>query len=245
MPGLGATGRIDDHELLIGNRALLDERSIVVPPAAATILDQAETAGKTAVLLAADGATAGVLVLSDRIKTSASEAVAAIKELGLTTVLLTGDNERAATAVGERLGIDRVIAGVLPTDKAQRIADLQAEGHKVAMVGDGINDATALATADLGLAVLSGTDIALKSADMILVRKHLGVIADAIHLARRTLRTIRGNLIWAFGYNVAAIPLAAFGLLNPLIAGAAMSLSSVFVVSNSLRLRSQQARRGA
>jgi len=245
LPGLGATGRIDDHELLIGNRALLDERSIVVPPAAATILDQAETAGKTAVLLAADGATAGVLVLSDRIKTSASEAVAAIKELGLTTVLLTGDNERAATAVGERLGIDRVIAGVLPTDKAQRIADLQAEGHKVAMVGDGINDATALATADLGLAVLSGTDIALKSADMILVRKHLGVIADAIHLARRTLRTIRGNLIWAFGYNVAAIPLAAFGLLNPLIAGAAMSLSSVFVVSNSLRLRSQQARRGA
>ncbi|GAB3920096.1 carbonate dehydratase [Microlunatus endophyticus] len=245
LPGLGASGRIDDHELLIGNRTLLDDRSVTLPPAAGAIIDQAETAGKTAVLLAADAAVAGVLVLSDRIKTSASEAVAAIKELGLTTVLLTGDNERAATAVGKRLGIDRVVAGVLPTDKAQRIAALQAEGHKVAMVGDGINDATALATADLGLAVLSGTDIALKSADMILVRKHLGVIADAIHLARRTLRTIRGNLIWAFAYNVAAIPLAAFGLLNPLIAGAAMSLSSVFVVSNSLRLRSQQARRSA
>ena len=242
LAGLGASGRVDDHELLIGNRALLVDRAITIPAAAEVANDQAETAGKTAVLVAADRKLVGLLVLSDRIKSSAAEAVAAIKKLGLTTVLLTGDNQRAATAVGDRLGIDRVIAGVLPTEKAQRIETLQAEGHKVAMVGDGINDATALATADLGLAVLSGTDIALKSADMILVRKHLGVIADAIGLARRTLRTIRGNLVWAFAYNVAAIPLAAVGLLNPLIAGAAMSLSSVFVVSNSLRLRSYQMR---
>lgn len=242
LAGMGASGRVDDHELLIGNRTLLAERSIAIPPAADAVIDQAGTSGKTAVLLAADQQLAGVLVLSDRIKSSAADAVAAIKELGLTTVLLTGDNERAAAVVGERLGIDRVIAGVLPTEKARRIEALQGEGHKVAMVGDGINDATALATADLGLAVLSGTDIALKSADMILVRKHLGVIADAIGLARRTLRTIRGNLVWAFAYNIAAIPLAAAGLLNPLIAGAAMSLSSVFVVSNSLRLRSYKSR---
>jgi len=238
LAGLGASGRVDDHELLIGNRSLLADRAVAIPVTAEAVIDQAEASGKTAVLLAADGELVGVLVLSDRIKNSAAEAVGLIKKLGLTTVLLTGDNQRAAVAVGDRLGIDRVIAGVLPTEKAQRIEALQAEGHKVAMVGDGINDATALATADLGLAVLSGTDIALKSADMILVRKHLGVIADAIGLARRTLRTIRGNLVWAFAYNVAAIPLAAVGLLNPLIAGAAMSLSSVFVVSNSLRLRS-------
>jgi Cu+-exporting ATPase len=242
LAGLGASGRVADHDLVIGNTALMVDRSITIPETAERAADAAEQAGRTAVLIAADGVVIGVLVLADRIKSSAAEAVAAIKDLGLTTVLLTGDNERAAAAVGDLLGIDRVIAGVLPTEKSQRIEALQAEGHKVAMVGDGINDATALATADLGLAVLSGTDIALKSADMILVRKHLGVIADAIQLARRTLRTIRGNLVWAFAYNIAAIPLAAAGLLNPLIAGAAMSLSSVFVVSNSLRLRSFSSR---
>jgi Cu+-exporting ATPase len=166
-----------------------------------------------------------------------------LKNLRLRTVLLTGDNIRAAESVGSALGVDQVIAGVLPTGKAAVIEELQADGHKVAMVGDGINDATALATADLGLAVLHGTDIALKSADVILVRQHLGVIADAIGLARKTLRTIQGNLVWAFGYNIAAIPLAAFGLLNPLIAGAAMSLSSVFVVTNSLRLKSFRSHR--
>ena len=157
--------------------------------------------------------------------------------MGLRTVLLTGDRRAAGEAIGAAVGVDEVIAEVLPTDKSAVIERLQAEGRRVAMVGDGINDAAALASANLGLAVVSGTDVAMKSADIILVRRNLGVIPDAIALARRTLRTIKGNLVWAFGYNIAAIPLAALGLLNPLIAGFAMSLSSVFVVTNSTRLR--------
>ncbi|SDS54679.1 heavy metal translocating P-type ATPase [Microlunatus soli] len=244
MAGLGARGTVDDQDVLIGSSALFAERGIAVPAPIRAAVDRAETAGKTAVLLAVDRSVIGTLVLSDRIKPSAVDAVAALRDLRLSTVLLTGDNERAAEAVGAELGVDRVIAGVLPTGKSAIIEQLQAEGHRVAMVGDGINDATALATADLGLAVLNGTDIALKSADVILVRRHLGVIADAIGLARKTLRTIQGNLVWAFAYNIAAIPLAAAGLLNPLIAGAAMSLSSVFVVTNSLRLRSFRPRSG-
>ncbi|QDP95069.1 copper-translocating P-type ATPase [Microlunatus elymi] len=238
LAGLGASATLDGRRLLIGNRNLFAEQGITISERAEESVDAAEAAGKTAVLLAVDSRIVGVLVLADQIKDSAAEGVAALRELGLTTVLLTGDNERAAVSVGESLEVDRVIAGVLPTGKSAVIEELQAQGKRVAMVGDGINDATALATANLGLAVLNGTDIALKSADMILVRKHLGVIADAIQLARRTLNTIRGNLVWAFAYNIAAIPLAATGLLNPLIAGAAMSLSSVFVVTNSLRLRS-------
>ena len=237
LPGLGAAGTVDGRSVLIGNRGLLSEHGITVEEQAAALVDQAEAEGRTAVLLAVDDQLAGVLVVSDQLKDSAADGVAALKKLGLTTILLTGDNERAAATVGAAIGADRVIAGVLPTEKAAVIEELQVEGHRVAMVGDGINDATALATANLGLAVLHGTDIALKSADMILVRSHLGVIADAIGLARRTLRTIRGNLVWAFAYNIAAIPLAAAGLLNPLIAGLAMSLSSIFVVTNSLRLR--------
>ena len=163
--------------------------------------------------------------------------LARLKEMGLRTVLLTGDRRAAGEAIGAAVGVDEVIAEVLPTDKSAVIERLQAEGRRVAMVGDGINDAAALASANLGLAVVSGTDVAMKSADIILVRRNLGVIPDAIALARRTLRTIKGNLVWAFGYNIAAIPLAALGLLNPLIAGFAMSLSSVFVVTNSTRLR--------
>ncbi len=244
LAGLGAAGQIDGHSVLIGNGPLLAEHGVQLSPSAQAAVDQAESAGSTCVLLAVDRTVQACLTLTDRVQDSAPGAVAALRELGLTTVLLTGDNERAANEVGSAIGVDRVIAGVLPTDKAATIERLQADGRQVAMVGDGINDATALATANLGLAVLHGTDIALKSADMILVRQHLGVIADAIQLARRTLRTIRGNLIWAFAYNVAAIPVAAAGLLNPLIAGLAMSLSSVFVVTNSLRLRSFSPRGG-
>jgi Cu+-exporting ATPase len=243
LAGLGAAGTVDGQRILVGNRALLNDHGVPTPDRASDAVEAAEQEGKTAVLVAADDRVIGVLVLSDRIKPSAAESVAALKNLRLRTVLLTGDNIRAAESVGSALGVDQVIAGVLPTGKAAVIEELQADGHKVAMVGDGINDATALATADLGLAVLHGTDIALKSADVILVRQHLGVIADAIGLARKTLRTIQGNLVWAFGYNIAAIPLAAFGLLNPLIAGAAMSLSSVFVVTNSLRLKSFRSHR--
>lgn len=238
LSGLGASGEIAGRPVLIGNRSLLIQQAVGIPEAMDDVADRAESAGNTCVLLAVDHRVCAALTLTDRIEESAAEAVAGLTDLGLTTVLLTGDNERAANEVGTKIGVDRVIAGVLPTDKAATIEGLQADGQRVAMVGDGINDATALATANLGLAVLHGTDIALKSADMILVRRHLGVIADAIGLSRRTLGTIRGNLVWAFVYNVAAIPVASAGLLNPLIAGLAMSLSSIFVVTNSLRLRS-------
>ncbi|MFC7624201.1 heavy metal translocating P-type ATPase [Microlunatus sp. GCM10028923] len=236
-PGLGARAVVDGRRVLIGNAKLMERHRIALPDTAQEELAAAESAGQTAVLVAVDDVVVAVLGLADTIRDSAAEAVAELRRLGLTTVLLTGDNERAANAVGEAIGVDAVIADVLPTQKAAAIESLQAGGAKVAMVGDGINDATALATADLGLAVINGTDIALRSADLILVRRHLGVIPDAIELSRRTLKTIRGNLIWAFGYNIAAIPLAAAGWLNPLIAGVAMSLSSIFVVTNSLRLR--------
>ncbi|MBI4900106.1 MAG: HAD-IC family P-type ATPase, partial [Actinobacteria bacterium] len=184
-----------------------------------------------------DGTLAGYLVIADTIKSSAPAAVARLRRLGLRTVLLTGDRRGVAEDVARLVGVDEVIAEVLPSEKAEVIARLQRQGRRVAMVGDGVNDAGALATANLGMAMVSGTDVALKSADIILVRKSLDVIPDAIALARRTLRTIRGNLLWAFGYNVAAIPWAATGQLNPLIAGFAMSLSSIFVVTNSMRLR--------
>jgi Cu+-exporting ATPase len=197
-----------------------------------------ESEGKTVVLLAAGGELIAVVALTDTIKPSAGPAVTALKRLGLRTILLTGDTDRVARAVGAELGVDEVISQVLPADKASAIEKLQADGRTVAMVGDGINDSAALATANLGMAMVQGSDIAMKSADIILVRDDLRVIADAVLLSRKTLRTIRGNLAWAFGYNIAAIPIAAFGLLNPLIAAAAMALSSVLVISNSLRLRS-------
>ena len=170
-------------------------------------------------------------------KLTSADAISALSALGFTPVLLTGDNERAAQAVADEVGIDTVIAEVLPADKVTAVRDLQADGKVVAMVGDGVNDAAALAQADLGIAIGTGTDVAIESSDLTLVRGDLRVAADALRLSRRTLRTIKGNLFWAFGYNVAAIPLAAAGLLNPLIAGAVMGFSSVFVVSNSLRLR--------
>ena len=237
LPGLGAEGEVAGATVLVGNPALFRERGVTVPESVERGLEESAAAGRTAVLVGVAGALVGSIEVTDSLKESAAPAVARLKEMGLRTVLLTGDRRAAGEAIGAQVGVDEVIAEVLPTDKSAVIERLQSEGRRVAMVGDGINDAAALASANLGLAVVSGTDVAMKSADIILVRRDLNVIPDAIALARRTLRTIKGNLVWAFGYNIAAIPLAALGLLNPLIAGFAMSLSSVFVVSNSTRLR--------
>jgi Cu+-exporting ATPase len=199
--------------------------------------DGTATAGHTVVTVAIDQGVRGQLVLADEIRTSSRSAVATLRGLGLHPVLLTGDNATAARAVADAVGIDDVVAEVLPADKVDTVKRLQDEGRVVAMVGDGVNDAAALAQADLGLAMGAGTDVAIEASDLTLVRDDLTAAADAIRLSRRTLRVIKGNLFWALAYNVGALPLAAAGLLNPMIAGAAMALSSVFVVSNSLRLR--------
>jgi Cu+-exporting ATPase len=193
--------------------------------------------GQTPVWVAVDDEIRAVIVVADAVKDTAAEAIGEMRAHGLTSILLTGDNERAALAVAARVGIDSVIAEVLPAGKVDHIRHLQSDGKVVAMVGDGVNDAAALAQADLGLAMGTGTDVAIEASDLTLVTGDLRAAADAIRLSRATLRTIKGNLFWAFAYNVAAIPLAALGLLNPMIAGAAMAFSSVFVVSNSLRLR--------
>jgi Cu+-exporting ATPase len=208
-----------------------------VPMSHQLVMAEAEAHGRTVVAVAWDGRLRGLLSVADTVKPSSAEAVRLLRSLGLTPVLLTGDNETVARSVAAEVGIDTVIAGVLPEGKVEEVRRLQRAGRVVAMVGDGINDAAALAQADLGLAMGTGTDAAIEASDLTLVRGDLRVVADAIRLSRRTLRTIKGNLFWAFGYNVAALPLAAAGLLNPMIAGAAMAFSSVFVVSNSLRLR--------
>ncbi|MFI0820577.1 heavy metal translocating P-type ATPase [Streptomyces sp. NPDC021098] len=238
VPGLGVQGVVDGHAVLVGREALLTRWSIDLPEDLAAAKAAAEADGHTAVAVAWDGHARGVLTVADAIKETSAEAVTRLRALGLTPVLLTGDNRRVAESVAREVGIDEVIAEVLPEDKVDVVKRLQGEGRTVAMVGDGVNDAAALATADLGLAMGTGTDAAIEAGDLTLVRGDLRVAADAIRLARRTLATIKGNLFWAFGYNVAALPLAAAGLLNPMIAGAAMAFSSVFVVSNSLRLRS-------
>ncbi|MER7015104.1 heavy metal translocating P-type ATPase [Saccharopolyspora sp. NPDC000359] len=237
VEGLGVQGTVDGREVLVGRSALLDGQDVRMPGELVEVKAAAEEHGRTAVVVAWDGQARAVLVVADTIKPTSAEAIAQLRALGLAPVLLTGDNQAVARSVAAEVGIDEVIAEVLPQDKVQVVRRLQAEGKVVAMVGDGVNDAAALAQADLGLAMGTGTDVAIEASDLTLVRGDLRAAADAIRLSRRTLRTIKGNLFWAFAYNVAALPLAATGLLNPMIAGAAMAASSVFVVTNSLRLR--------
>ncbi|MGH9084372.1 MAG: heavy metal translocating P-type ATPase, partial [Acidimicrobiales bacterium] len=235
--GLGVEGVVDGRGVIAGRERLLADWGLHLGDELLAAKDAAEARGHTPVLVGWDGEVRGLVVVADTVKPTSAEAIVELRRLGLRPVLLTGDNERAARSVGGEVGIDDVIAEVLPADKVEVVRRLQDEGRVVAMVGDGVNDAAALAQADLGLAMGTGTDVAIEASDLTLVRGDLRVAVDAIRLSRRTLRTIQGNLFWAFAYNVAAIPLAAGGFLNPLIAGAAMGLSSVFVVSNSLRLR--------
>jgi Cu+-exporting ATPase len=237
LPGLGVRGAVDGTEVIAGRQQLLRDRGITIPPDLASRCAEWAAAGRTVVLAGWDGRARGAVAVADTLKPSAPAAVEQLRRLGLRTVLLTGDSEVVAQAIAAEAGLDEVIAGALPTDKAQVVAGLRAQGRRVAMAGDGINDAPALAGADLGLALGSGTDVAISAADLILLRDDLRVVPEAISLARATLTVIRRNLAWAFGYNVAAIPLAAAGLLNPLIAGAAMAASSAFVVASSVRLR--------
>ncbi|MFD6376475.1 heavy metal translocating P-type ATPase [Streptomyces albidoflavus] len=236
--GLGVRGTVEGRQVAAGRPRLLAEAGMALPEELERALAAAEARGRTVVAVGWDGAVRGLLTLADALRETSAEAVRELRALGLTPVLLTGDNEAVAAEVARAVGIDRVVAGVLPEGKVAEVERLRAEGRTVAMVGDGVNDAAALATADLGLAMGTGTDAAIEAGDLTLVRGDLRAAGDAIRLSRRTLATIKGNLCWAFGYNVAALPLAAAGLLNPMIAGAAMAFSSVFVVTNSLRLKS-------
>ena len=244
--GLGIEALVEAKVVLVGRVSFLRDRAVELPDEASAWQEQAEERGQTVVAVAWDGELHGLLALADTLKPTSIEAIRELKALGLTPVLLTGDNERAARAIAAEVGISEVRAGVLPSEKAAEIERLQSEGATVAMVGDGVNDAPALAQADLGLAIGTGTDVAIEASDLTLVSGDLRAAVDAIRLARRTLATIKGNLFWAFAYNVAAIPLAVAGLLNPIIAAAAMAASSIFVVTNSLRLRRfRTAREGA
>ena len=245
LPGLGASASVDGRDVVVGSPGLFADRSAPLPEAIVAAVQRARDRGDSVALVSVGGSVAGCISIADTLKPDAGAAISALRDMGLTTVLLTGDSHQAGNRIAEALGIDSVVAEVLPQEKAAVIESLQAKGDIVAMVGDGINDSIALATADLGLGVVTGTDIALRAADIIIVRDDLIAIADAVGLSRRTLGTIRMNLVWAFAYNMAAVPIAAAGLLNPLIAAAAMSLSSVLVVQNSLRLQNYRSGRVA
>jgi P-type Cu+ transporter len=241
--GLGIEAVVDGHAVLVGRPSFLADWGLELTDGLAAARAEAEREGKTVVGVAWDGELRGLLAVADRIKPTSAEAVAELRRLGLSPVLLTGDNEATARAVGAQVGIERLLAEVLPHEKAAEIRRLQEAGEVVAMVGDGVNDAPALAQADLGLAIGTGTDVAIEASDLTLVSGDLRAAGDAIRLSRKVLATIKANLFWAFAYNVAAIPLAVVGLLNPIIAAAAMAVSSLFVVSNSLRLRRFSSRR--
>ncbi len=237
LAGRGVVAEVTGVRVVVGRRTLMADESMEVPAGLGAALDEHESSGHTAVLVGWDGRARGVLAVADTVRDDAAEAVARLRARGLSVVLLTGDNRRTADAVAATVGIDRVLAEVHPGEKQDEVERLQAAGEKVAMVGDGVNDAPALVQADLGIAMGSGTDVAMESADLTLVRGDVGGVATAIDLSNRTYRTIVQNLFWAFGYNVLAIPVAAAGLLSPTIAGGAMAFSSVSVVANSLRLR--------
>ncbi|GAA2019739.1 heavy metal translocating P-type ATPase [Pseudokineococcus marinus] len=243
--GLGVEGSVEGRAVVVGRPRLLAERGLALPADLAAAQGRAEATGRTVVAVGWDGAARGLLVVADAVKPTSADAVRQLRDLGLRPVLVTGDHEAAARAVAAEVGVEEVVAGVLPAGKVDVVQRLQAEGHVVAVVGDGVNDAAALAQADLGIALGTGTDVAVEASDLTLVRGDLRSAADAVRLSRATLRTIRGNLAWAFAYNVAAIPLAMAGLLTPMVAGAAMALSSVFVVTNSLRLRRFRSTSGA
>jgi Cu+-exporting ATPase len=237
IDGLGVEGVVDGHRVVVGRPSLLAERGITLDASLEAARDAAEHAATTAVAVGVDGRAAGIIRVADTVKPTSRAAVAELRALGLEPILLTGDSRAVAETIAEEVGIDRVIAEVLPAEKVAVVKDLQSQGRVVAMVGDGVNDAAALATADLGLALGTGADVAIEAGDLTLVHGDLRSAPDAIRLARRIHGTIRANLFWAFAYNVAAIPLAATGQLNPMIAGAVMAMSDLVVMGNSLRLR--------